>query len=284
MSEESPAPDSPREAIDQISGVVRRLQTVRKVFWELERLLSASDPLVDDLRKKLEKLADVSNSDSLGALIPLAVKELDRYRSRIEEIKRKRSDVRARREEFVRIARDAGWVVQSTGTADFVGPFKIQHDERTTIVFFAKFRVKRISYPSGATVLDTLKKVSEKMEDDALKGWGEFVDSVVATQERISATEPVPWGELFASIVPDKAQQKRLGRLFCYRLSLLISGKAPGGWKAVTVPPALAEQRFAWRVPRLDRPNDVVRVHRLRLKRMMDRTVDAGEVSRPPAT
>lgn len=284
MNRGSHVPGFGKDAISEINEAIKRLSALRKVFRELGKLLSVPDPSVDELQKKLDMLGSFHESGPLAGLVPLAFQERDIYRTRIEEIKTKRSDVRARREEFVRLARDGGWGVQSTGIADFVGPYKVQHDERRSIVSFGKYMLKKISYPSGGNILDTLRKVSKKMEEDALKGWGEFMERVVAAQERISATEPVPWEELLTAAVPDKSQQRRLGRLYCYRLSLLISGKTPGGWKAVVVPPALAEQRSAWKVPRLDRPNDVLRVHRLRLKKIIDQTADAGGELGPPIT
>jgi hypothetical protein len=255
------------DVITKINESIRLLRSLQKILRELGKLLSVPDPSIEEIEKKQAKLEAFPRLESLAGLGPLVLNEREGYRTRIDEIKTQRSNVRARREDFVRLARDAGWDVQSTGTADFVGPFKIHHDERTSNVYFAKYRVKRISHPSGGNVFDALTKMSKKMEVDALKGWNEFMDRAIAMQDRISATEPVPWGELLTAIACDKAQQKRLGRIFNYRLALLVSGRAPGGWKAVVVPPALAEQRFAWKVPRLDRPNDVIRVHRVRLKK-----------------
>jgi len=278
----SKEPELQDSAIAQIDNAVKSLKSLRKALFGMKDLLSSSDTYFDEIAKKVKPLDAFSNPGPLASLVPLAIQEIDDYRARLEEIKSQRSDVRKRREEFVRMARDSGLLVQCMGTTDFTGPYKVEHVEQNSSIWFGKYRLQKIAYPSGGNILNTLRKVSRKLEEDALHGWNEFIDQIIAAQESISHTEFVPWKNLFNAVLPNIAQQRKLASLFCYRLSILISGKAPGGWKAITAPPALSEQRSAWGVPRLDKTNDIVRVYRLRLRKLSDQTSDAGGVNTPP--
>jgi len=275
-------PELENSAIAQINSAVKSLKTLRKALLETKDLLSSSDPCFDEISKTGNPLDAFPDTGPLALLIPLAIQEREGYRARIEEIKRQRSDIRNRREDFVRMARDSGLVVQCMGTTDFTGPYKVEHLEQYSSIWFGKYRLQKIAYPSGGNILNALREVSSKLEEEALHGWAEFMDQIVAAQERVSHTEFVPWKNLFNAVLPNIAQQRRLGSLFCYRLSILISGKAPGGWKAITAPPALSEQRSAWGVPRLDKTNEIVRVYRLRLRKLSDQTTDSGGVTTPP--
>ena len=287
--ENSKGSDSPKtsfqsQAISQLDEVIKTLRGFRKCLVEFGKLLAAYDPLVVEMAKRMKTLDRFSDTDPIAELVPFAIKEKESYRAQLEEIKKHRSDVHRRREDFVRLARDGGWDVVSTGTADLVGGYKVVHNERQSSIVFGKYNLRKISYPSGRNIFDALKNISKKLEADALKGWNEFIQQIVTTQEQLSVSEPVPWRKLLNSVIPNEAQQRRLGRILCYRLALLVSGKAPDGWRAVIVPPALSEQRTAWAVPRLDKPNDVVRVNRLRLKKMSAPTVDSDRGIPPPST
>jgi hypothetical protein len=275
-------PEFQNSAIAQIDSAVKSLKSLRKALLWTKDLLSSSDPYFEEIAKKMKPLDVFPDTGPLALLVPLAIQEIEGYRARLEEIKKQRSDVRNRREEFVRMAGDSGFVIQCMGTTDFSGPYKVEHVEQYSSIWFGKYRLQKIAYPSGGNIFNTLREVSGKLEEEALHGWAEFMDQIVAAQERISHTEFVPWKNLFNAVLPNIAQQRRLGSLFCYRLSILISGKAPGGWKAITAPPALSEQRSAWGVPRLDKTNEIVRVYRLRLRKLSDQTSDSGGVITPP--
>lgn len=275
-------PELQNSAIAQIDSAVKSLKSLRKALLGTKDLLSSSDPYFDQIAKKVKPLDAFPDTGPVALLVPLATQEIEDYRAKLEEIKRQRSDVRNRREDFVRMARDSGLVVECMGTADFTGPYKVEHAEQYSSIWFGKYRLRKIAYPSGGNILNALREVSGKLEEDALHGWDEFMGQIVAAQERISPTEFVAWKNLFNAVLPNIAQQKKLGSLFCYRLSILISGKAPGGWKAITAPPALSEQRSAWGVPRLDKTNEIVRVNRMRLRKLSSHTSDSGGVDTPP--
>ena len=258
------------EGVRQVDAVLRSLKLLRKGLVQVRDLYAAQEPIVAATENALNKMNAMENKEALASVVPMAYREEAEYRERLEHLKRQRSDVTKRREEMVRLARQNGMEVLCTGTADFTGPFKIEHQEDQSTVFFGKSRLERIPYPAAIHLVKALEKWRKSLEEKARKGWEEFIVKAVNAQEEISSSEAVPWRRVLNSVIPNEKSQKRLGVVLRYRLSMLISGRGPGGWRVVIVPPPLAEQRQAWSVPRMDRPNELVRVARLRLVRQTE--------------
>ncbi len=259
-------PDVFDEAIRQANHAMKTLAAIRKALGDLRKLpCGDADASIDILERKVGALEKALRQGSLETTIPQAGGALEQIRSRLDELKKQRSDARRRREEFARLARERGWSLVQTASGDYTGPFKLEHTEKACTLRFGRFLLKRLSYPSPIHLADAIVESTQQLEAEARRGWSEFIARAAEAQEKLSPVEPVPWKELVQAAIPDAKQSSRLKRSLCYRLAMLMSSRGLEGWGIAIAPPNLAEQREAWTVPRLDRPNESVRVFRVRL-------------------
>jgi hypothetical protein len=267
--EEETKKDSTRTSasVSQLQELLKALRVFTKGLIEVPKLLVTPDASVEAISKKLAYMLATTDRFPISTLVPIAYEELVEFQGRLDELKKERSDIRKRREEFVSLAKENGWSVISTGTRDHIGPYVVAHTDSGSTVFFGKMRILKVGYPSGVLLLNALQKRNHLLSAGALKDWDFFMEAVVKAQERISSSEPVPIEDIYSSIEPNEKKRRRLQLIFCYRIALLISGKAPGGWRLMSAPPALSEQAHAWTIPRLDRTNDIVRLRRFRVSR-----------------
>lgn len=263
---------SPRPADDALAEVDAAIEALRNVRRALDRMLKilsdAEDPEFVSLEQAEGALSvALEEAKRLATAIPLAAKRAPDAKAQLATLKSERADVRRRREEFARLAKFRGWPTAHTGDVDHVGPFTLHHAQEATTVLYASLRIARLKYPSPALVADAIAAHERKFDADARRNFEEFLVAAAREQERLSTTEAVPWPAIIEVLIPNAAERKRMKRLLLWRLGLLLSGRAPGGWRIETVPPNLQEMPHAWSVPRLDRPNDALRLFRIRLIR-----------------
>lgn len=249
--------------IQSLKTAARKVETALaqadKAFAEAERAPVAL------LQKVVRGLGEALDSLPPSCL-PLTRSRFNELEARVAEILSARSEVAPRRQALVELARAAGWDVVSTSVKDFVGPFTVEHAPSASTVKFGPYRLAKLELPAGAELMNTLKAQKQKLHDEALKGWDDFIRRALEAQGSVGFAETVPWPTLVAHAIPDPVARKRAAKALHYRVAMLISGQAPGGHRIQCVPPTLAEQRLALSVPRLDRANDETRIYRVRLR------------------
>lgn len=262
---------NPKPVDDTLAEVDARIEALRNVKRALDRvqkiLSAAVDPDFESLEQAEAALSLALTDKALAAVVPLAAKLAADAMARLASLKSERIDVRRRREDFARLAQLRGWPTAHTGDADHVGPFTLHHAQEATTISYASLRIARLKYPSPVLVAEAIAAHERKLDGDARRHFEEFLVAAAREQERLSKTEAVPWPAIIEVLIPNAAERKRMKRLLLWRLGLLLSGRAPGGWRIETVPPNLQEMPRAWSVPRLDRPNDALRLFRIRLIR-----------------
>lgn len=239
--------------------IEKALAAATKAFSSLERTpIEGLEKVTTALQAALATAGDRARLDDSRAFALSLTQQA-------KTLREERSDVDRRRRRLAEAAQAAGWPIEHTGAKDFVGPFTVQHRPSDSTIGFGTFRLQKLKVPSGEEVMAALSAHKLRLEDEAKRGWEEFLAAAVAAQLRISASEPVPWPAVVAEVIPDQEARRKAAKTLLYRLSMLLSGSAPGNRRVQIVPPTLSEQRTAVTVPKLNRANDDVRVYRIRL-------------------
>lgn len=267
--EESSEVSNPTRTDDTLAEIDARIEALRNVKRAADRvqkvLFAAADSDLESAEQAEAELSLALTDKTFAALVPLAAKLAADAKERLASVKSERVDVRRRRENFARLARTRGWATAHTGEVDHVGPFVLHHAPDATTISYGSLRAARLKYPSPTLIANAIEAHERKLNTDAHHHFEEFLGAAAGEQEKLSKTEAVPWPAIIEALIPNTAERKRMKRVLLWRLGLLLSGRAPGGWRIETVPPNLQEMPRAWSVPRLDRPNDALRLFRVRL-------------------
>jgi hypothetical protein len=264
-------PISPDDTFAQIDARIDALRSLRRAADRTQKALSAAaDSDLESLEQAEAALSLTLADHSLAALVPLATQLAGDAKARLVSLKSERSDVRRRREDFARLAHARRWRIAHTGEMDHVGPFTLHHSPDATTISYGSLRLARLKYPSPTVIGKTVEAHEQKLNADAHHDFSEFLGAAAREQEKVSQTEAVPWPAIVEALISNPVERKRMRRVLLWRLGLLLSGGAPGGWRIETTPPNLQEMPRAWSVPRLDRPNDALRLFRIRLIRDPD--------------
>jgi hypothetical protein len=253
-------------AIVELKGLQAALRKVQRACTQIEKKFAESDhTALTDLEKAAKGLESALLAIRSRAQLP----ETESYNAgliqTLAQLRAHRGDVNRRREDLAATARAAGWPTEHTGAKDYIGPFSLQHQPADSVINFGSYRLQKIKMPSGQELVAALEMHRKRLESEAMKGWSEFFEAALAVQNRLSVSEPVPWPRLASELVPDPKARRKAGKTLLFRLSMLLSGRAPGDRGIQIVPPTLFEQRSALTVPKLNQANDEVRVYRVRL-------------------
>jgi hypothetical protein len=256
------------ETLAEIDAQIEALRSVKRAADRVQKVLAAAaDSDLESLEQAQAALSLALKDNTLSALVPVAAKLAIDAKARLASLKSERADVRRRREDFARLAHLRGWPTAHTGEVDHVGPFILHHAQDATTISYGSLRIAKLKYPSPTLIANAIEAHERKLNADAHDRFEEFLGAAAREQENLSKSEAVPWPAVIEALIPNVAERKRMKRVLLWRLGLLLSGRAPGGWRIETVPPNLQEMPRAWSVPRLDRPNDALRLFRIRLIR-----------------
>ncbi len=284
--EDSSALSNPTPVDDTLAEVdarIEALKNVKRVADRVQKVISSSgDPEIESLEQAEAALSLALTDKALAAVVPRVAKFAADAKAQLASLKSERIDIRRRREGLARLAQLRGWPTAHTGEADHVGPFTLHHAQDATTITYASLRIARLKYPSPALIANAIATHERKLDMDARHHFEQFLDAAAREQETSSKTEAVPWPAIIEALIPRPAERKRIKRVLLWRLGLLLSGRAPGGWRIESVPPNLQEMPRAWSVPRLDRPNDALRMFRVRLIR--DEGATSGDAPTPKQT
>lgn len=247
--------------IDWLRGVKRSLASVARL-----QSIEGSLPFAI-LARGIATLENLASGSDAAALLPGLLPAATAASDWLKSVRVNRANVPRRREALANLAGHDGWLIDQTGTTDYVGPFELRHTPDSTTVRFGSFLLRTVKHPAPAELLATIRAAQATLKGDAERGLMEFLEAIEEAQRQRSSTDLVPWPQLLEAAVPDAKQRKRLAKVMVFRLALLLSGRGPSGWRLTVIPPTLSEQRRAIVVPRLDQPNAPVRVFRVRLSR-----------------
>jgi hypothetical protein len=252
---------------DQTTELTKALRTTASAIRAAVTSLSEAEtaPLAE-IQKRVTALERAATPAPVRTALPSLESAVSNARSRVNEIEARRRDVIARREAVAKAASEQQRPFRHSDRWDWLGPFRLDHTETETTVRLGKTAVARLKTPTALEVLDGVHKAETQIKAEALKGFADFASALYQEQQRETAAEPVLIRELFARVVSDAKARAKQEPVFVYRLSLLLSGAAPGGWLLRCLPPTLAEQRQAIEVPDVLRPGESTRVSRGRLE------------------
>lgn len=246
---------------------IKNIQNYKRTLMELKKVWETPAPNAPFIERSIAKLIQLRADSKLCLLHKTLLQEIKQQEDRWEELKKARSDIRARRESLMKIARKNKLICESTGTTDYIAPFRVEHQPNQSQIFFGRIRLEKLSYPTANEIFEVIQKSHQSLQSESRKDWDSFLQGMIQAQSRISSIGPVPWKALLDMVIPDAKIQRRMELVLCYRLALLIEGQDTNGWKAVVTPPTLTEQTNAWSIPRLHRAHEIVRVWRVRLVR-----------------
>ena len=252
-------------ALEALALHAKALPGTRRVAANALSTLSAEDVPLSKVTKAVGALEKAP--DSVRRAVPELNDAIQAARARLAQLQADTRDVVKRRDQLARAATAKNIGHRFTDAADFIGPFRIEHSEAGVIVRFGKAPVARLKSPTGSGVVTFAIQLEEKLRRAALEGWDNFVLAAEQRQRELSSSEPVPWSLLVESAIPDAKARRRLAVILSYRLALLVSSAAPGGWRFTISYPTLSEQRRAIEVPDLRHPGEPIRVARGRLSR-----------------
>jgi hypothetical protein len=253
-------------ALSELKALQQSLKKVEKALAGATKVFETAERRpIDELEKGVKALDAALAGLADRVRVEHAPAVAAAFRERISAQRIERSDVERRRRALAASAHSAGWPTDHAGETDYVGPFTVRHRPSESTVAFGSLRLLSLKLPSGEELMATLEASRSRLEAEANKGFEEFLIAALAAQQGMSHSEAVPWPAIVAQVVPDLKVRRRASKAILYRLSMLLSGQAPGNRRIQIAPPTLAEQRSAVSVPRLDRAHDDVRVYRVRL-------------------
>lgn len=253
-------------ALEGITALTKALQGTRRVVANALSSLSSEGTPLPKLAKAVNDLANAP--ETVRRAIPELNQAVDSARERLVRLQADRRDVLKRRDQLASAARDKGIPHRFTDAADYIGPFRLEHSDAVMVLRLGKVAIARVKTPSGRESLASVLQSEARLRHAALDGWDPFMTALQRKQNELSGSEPVQWRLLVEAAVPEPKARRRLAPVLLYRLALLVSSDAPGGWRFSLTPPTLSEQRTAIEVPDLRHPGEPIRVSRGRLSQL----------------
>jgi len=218
------------------------------------------------LEARLKEL-DRALLDDLGILAEkvqaAAARQRKELGEQIEGLRRDRRDIHRRRNELAEATKGFDWAVEHKDKRDFIGPLTIEHSEEAAIIRLARTRLAVLRFPSGAEVFGAVQTERSRLDRVFEQEWPRLQGALLELQRGVD--DFIPWPTLLSKLFSDAAKKRKAQAGLVYTLGRLRDGVATEGWSIATRPPALAQQRQAVAVPRVQRPGEMVKVFAVRL-------------------